>query len=226
MNDAKFRELVNLYLDNEISAADLRLLKAEIEARPDRKRALIERYRLHKAMRVALKPEVEEHRLGQSRWFLGTGLAASLLVAFVLLTPVFRGAEGPHVTTELVIMEAADPVQSDPLGAVEKSDFRRYASLLQSGDGQRHASLVSQMRLMGLRPELTPRDKQLREVDAVVSRPTVRSVSQEELYWRIQGLESIPESSAALRSDEMGFDDEASLWPEAFQSSLVDFDEL
>jgi hypothetical protein len=54
MIEEKFSELVNLYLDKEISAGDLQLLKAELARDSERKVEFQERCRLHQAMRLAL----------------------------------------------------------------------------------------------------------------------------------------------------------------------------
>ena len=54
MTEDKFSELVNLYLDQEISAEDLELLKAELADNSERKVEFQERCRLHQAMRLAM----------------------------------------------------------------------------------------------------------------------------------------------------------------------------
>lgn len=54
MTEDKFSELVNLYLDKEISAEDLASLKAELAANSEREIEFRERCRLHQAMRLAM----------------------------------------------------------------------------------------------------------------------------------------------------------------------------
>ncbi|MGC6424693.1 MAG: hypothetical protein ACON4O_06880 [Lentimonas sp.] len=54
MTEEKFSELVNLYLDKEISSEGIELLKAELGENPDRKNEFQERCRLHQAMRLAM----------------------------------------------------------------------------------------------------------------------------------------------------------------------------
>ncbi len=49
MKESEFLELLNLYLDHEISAADAARLEAEVSARPDRRRTYDEYCRMHKA---------------------------------------------------------------------------------------------------------------------------------------------------------------------------------
>lgn len=54
MTEEKFSELVNLYLDQEISAEDLASLKAELAVNSERKVEFQEQCRLHQAMRLAM----------------------------------------------------------------------------------------------------------------------------------------------------------------------------
>lgn len=49
MKDSEFIELLNLYLDREIAAADAVRLEAEVAANPDRRRTYDEYCRMHKA---------------------------------------------------------------------------------------------------------------------------------------------------------------------------------
>lgn len=57
MTEEKFTELINLYLDKEISQKELTDLKAELARDSNRKAEFSERCRLHQAMRMALNPE-------------------------------------------------------------------------------------------------------------------------------------------------------------------------
>lgn len=52
MKDSKFLELLNLYLDHEISAADAALLEAEIQASPQRRRLYTQYCQIQKACTV------------------------------------------------------------------------------------------------------------------------------------------------------------------------------
>jgi len=54
MIEEKFSELVNLYLDKEISKSDLELLKRELNRNSERRGEFQERCHLHQAMRLAL----------------------------------------------------------------------------------------------------------------------------------------------------------------------------
>lgn len=277
MTDEKFTELVNLYLDKEISAEDLKLLEAEITASPARNQAFTSRCRLHKAMRMALEPERSRSgksrsrsrsssRSGKSRsssrsgsrrstsnrsrsssrpstriaefedlarasggsgvprWLLLSGMAASVVLGFMLLSPVFRNTTDPSAQPELIGVTKRELSAQDPLASIGSSDLRRYAVAQQQREAKYHASLISQMRLLGLRPELTPEDKQLKEVElAAVYEPKQR-VSQAELFQRIQGLKAMPEPKL-LRIEEADLAIPQS-WSKAFEPSLVSFEEL
>lgn len=256
MTDEKFTELVNLYFDKEISVEDLKELKAEVAACPDRKQAFAECCRLHQAMRLALKPphkrsrrtasrrtasrsrvafgahrlshaELRHRRLSERgnplpRWLLGSGMAASLALGFLLLAPVFRDTIAPGAQPALVGVDQEE--LQGPFASLGRSDLRRYAAVQQQSQVKSHASLVAQMRLMGLRPEFTPEDKQLREVGLPAHYEPKHQVSQAELFQRIQAQKAIPEPSL-LRLQEAEQHLPLS-WPEAFQAAPVRFGEL
>ena len=57
MTEDKFKELVNLYLDKEISECGLAQLKSELAANANRKDDFAGRCRMHQAMRMALNPQ-------------------------------------------------------------------------------------------------------------------------------------------------------------------------
>lgn len=256
MTEEKFTELVNLYLDKEISAEDFKLLEAEIAARSDKKRAFEDRCRLHKAMRLALKPEIERTSRSRSRsrrsssssrrsrsrpvtrisevdesvyapgsgglprWLLVPGMAAAVAVGFVLLQPVFQNTTDAGAQAELVGVTERDLEANDPLSNLGRSELRRYVAAQQPREAKNHSSLIAQMRLMGLRPEFTPVDKQLKEVDLAAVYMPKKQVNQAELFQRIQGLRAMPEAKL-LRVEEAG--SSSPTWTNAFESSQVNF---
>ncbi|MEE2988309.1 MAG: hypothetical protein VX372_01935, partial [Verrucomicrobiota bacterium] len=57
MTEDKFTELVNLYLDQEISDCGLAQLKSELAANAERKDDFAGSCRMHLAMRMALNPQ-------------------------------------------------------------------------------------------------------------------------------------------------------------------------
>ena len=52
MKDSEFTELLNLYLDHEISAADAARLEAEVQINPNRRRVYQEYCRMQKACKL------------------------------------------------------------------------------------------------------------------------------------------------------------------------------
>jgi len=96
MKDSEFLELLNLYLDHEISPADAARLEAEVRASPGRRRTYLQYCRMQKAC-AALAAEfaadrpapVRESAMQRLGWaaagFASFGVvAAGLAVAFVL----------------------------------------------------------------------------------------------------------------------------------------------
>ena len=207
MTDETFTELVNLYLDGEISETDLTRLKKELAINTRRRQLFAERNRLHRAMRLALNPQtVDRKRSGGfprfSRWFMGTGLAASLVLGWVLFSPVLLDHGG---NTSLSIETGqAGASEQDWLEQIlsdwsSEADLKRYASRQQRGLPNERASLAAQLRLMGLRPELTPQDKEFRPIDTAAhqSEPTR---NQAELLNDLQRHALMPKTRI-LRSD-------------------------
>lgn len=262
MTDEKFTELVNLYFDKEISAEDLEDLKSEIGARPDRKRAFVERCRLDKAMRMALK--LKRARSGRSstrsrrsassglasrsravsistsvsrvnvffkaaseallsRGLLAGGVAASIIIGFLLLPPIFRDMTESPALPALASVSEEELSERDPFAALGKSELRRYAVARQQREAKYHASLAAQMRLMGLRPELTPENKQLREVRLPAHYEPKHEVSQAELFQRLQAQKLMPDPQL-LRIREMDRDGAKSSWSGAFEASKARFE--
>lgn len=283
MTEEKFTELVNLYLDREISEQGLVELKAELALSAARRTEFQERCRLHQAMRLALAPRAVESRSGQGarrsggssrrsgaasrrssrsrhlsvhgarrstrvpvrdthrehsqggsgrvvtfpRWILGSGLAASFALGFVLLAPVFRDtvdvASQPKLTgVELDELLATDEsLEADPLDSIGRSELRRYATTQEQRAANRRASIASQLRLMGLRPELTPEEKQLRSVsEHAVKRPSQQQ-DHAELLAEVQKMTPMP--TPQILGVESIRSDSAVRWPSGFQSSLASF---
>ncbi len=99
MNDSEFLEILNLYLDHEISPADAARLEAEVQANPGRRRIYVEYCRMQKACTLlgqqapAAAPAVELVRpaAAYSRrpvWNAGVafgGLAAAACIAAIVV---------------------------------------------------------------------------------------------------------------------------------------------
>src|SRR5215510_4333714 len=105
MKDSEFIELLNLYLDHEISAADAARLEAEVQSNPSRRRRYQQYCRMQKACKMlagdfqatadtaAVDPKViafdaeaaaqPRRRSGGYLVALGTAVAASIAIVFV-----------------------------------------------------------------------------------------------------------------------------------------------
>ena len=179
MTDDAFKELINLYLDGELSPGDEERLNAEIHASPERSRQFHEACRLQDAMQMvldpqALQPKDLEAPLPWGRIILGLSVAASLAVGAMLLVQSFVVNDGVDERADGI----ADPIQH--FRHLRRVEVQRYVAL------QKHSpnscSLAAQLRLVGLMPEMTPADRQLRPVQcsAVVRR---RVIVMRDLEW-------------------------------------------
>jgi len=301
MTETKFTELVNLYLDKEISEQGLAELKAELVNNAERKAEFAERCRFHQAMRLALNPaaldsavakqrrssskrsssssssssskrarasssrssllnatspagsgrsrssrsvptgsprssgsnrstssnrvsRVDEFSQGAThfpRWLMGAGLAACFALGFTLLKPVFRDTTAAASQPAFVGVDADELVEQDPLDTIGRADLRRFAAIQAQREANHRASIAAQLRLMGLRPEFTPTEKQLRSVSvaAVHSPQPIRNDA--ELLAGLQKLTAMP-AQQILRAESLQAEP-AIGWPGGFHSSLASF---
>lgn len=164
MNETKFTELVNAYFDREITDAELASLRQELTANAKRRQEFKTRYYLHKATRAALSVEsVSNVKLNESAvaqgsdgtdfpgWFLGFGIAACVMLSFFLSVSLFN--EPARVESQF---SGKNPLTD--------SDIERYVENQMSRE-QLRGSLASQLRLVGLTPDIAPSKPQLGEVD-------------------------------------------------------------
>lgn len=223
MKESKFTELVNLYLDQEISSVEIELLREELAVCPARKAELESRYRLHQAMRIAVAPEAAKEaelrvltvkKASQASrltaWLLSFGIAACVCAAFVLFRPVIR--------------EASSVAPGEELTEILQSDMKRFAATQGAGESRR-GSLASQLRLMGLTPALSPLKPQLSTVDveALLQREARRQreidrINQYQAYSAMPEqrlFEPSPHAARELQSPQRQ--------PAVFQSSLASF---
>jgi hypothetical protein len=118
MKDSEFIELLNLYLDHEISAADAARLEAEVQSNPDRRRVYREYCQMQKACKVLAEDFVEESAAEQkivafesarrrartgNLYLAGTFAAAAACAAVIFVgrqqqTPTPTGAADVAVT--------------------------------------------------------------------------------------------------------------------------------
>ena len=239
MTEDKFTELVNLYLDKEISDCGLAQLKSELAANAERKDDFAESCRMHLAMRMALNPQSpkrsyefwrnESNSLSSSSHkvttfplrIMGTGVAASLALGFALLLLVFRETPAVSSQTTLKGVEVEDLFEDDLLDRIGHQEIRRFANVQAQRKANQQASLANQLRLFGLSPELTPKKKQLRFISAAAAlRPEVVR-DHAELLAEVQKMSAMPPPQI-LRVESMQSEASAP-WPGGFQSSLASF---
>lgn len=239
MTNEKFSELVNLYLDKEISSSELETLKAELATNADRKADFTERCRLDQAMRMALGVPSSSRRSStrstrravpatcQSapvatfpRWILGAGLAASMAVGGFLLFPTFT--DTTHASKQkLEGVEEGELVEKDLFEAVDRSDLKRFANTQQEAI-QRAATIAAQLRLLGLRPEVTDCELTLQEVSYASTQPRVVVPRRRVVIFnQLKDYSPIPEPMILESADSRPA--RAAIWPSGFQTTLATF---
>lgn len=222
MTEGKFTELVNLYLDKEISERGLAELKAELAQNAVRKSEFRQRCQLHQAMRMALNPDA--HTATFPRWVmdLGTGLAACFALGFALFLPVFRDTAHVPSPSALNGVGGENLVEADPLDQIGRSELRRFATIQEQRSANQRASIAARLRLMGLRPELTPEAKQLRSVSMASIQLPISQRNHAEMLREMQEMTPIP-APQILRAESLQ-PVPAVGWPSGFQSSLASFE--
>lgn len=234
MTEERFTELVNLYLDQEISECSLRELECELATNPERKSEFRARCQLHQAMRLVLDPDAPvanngDRRSDQTpsksvpfvRWFLGTGLAASFAVGIVLMVPELRNEAAAGSQSRMGRAAGGEFSEGDPLDSVGRVEFRRYATVRAERSSNWRASLAAELRLLGLRPEVAPREKELRRIDLAAVQVADSERDPVRLLEEIQRIEAVP-TPRILRIEAEPMEP-ASRWPSGFQSSLASF---
>ncbi len=222
MNEAQFTELVNSYFDQELSSREVEWLGDELAGNPDRRREFEARYRLHQGMRVALAADalkVEQLRARAVRktfhaarlgvWVLGSGVAACVTLGVLVLSPALQ--------------EAAGDVTADGGAEMARVDMDRFAATRAAGEARR-GSLISELRLMGLTPEMAPVGRQLRNVDVEAMRQ--RQASRKRVIDRIdqyKAYSAMPESQLFESLGRPTRESAAQRWPAGFHSSLASF---
>ena len=239
MTEDKFTELVNLYLDKEISEYGLAQLKSELAANAERKDDFAGRCRMHQAMRMALNSQSPRRsykfwRYGSNslspsshkvttfpRWIMNTGFAAILALSFAPLMPVFRDTPAVSLQPTLKGVEVEDLLEVDMLNSIGFQEIRQFVNMQAQRKDNQQASLATQLRLLGLSPELTPMKKQLRFFsEAAAQRPDVVR-DHTEFLAEVQKISVMPPPQI-LRVESMQSEPSAP-WPRGFQSSLASF---
>jgi hypothetical protein len=148
MKDTRFIELVNLYIDRQISPEETAELEAEIQRNPPRRRTYQDYCRLHHATRLVhdsfrsgAEPAVagarqpygvaqiaQRARQRRQRWtVLAGGLAAAACVAFVFVgtTAPSRPDADPAVAIETPAMAAMPPAAAKSAAAPDMLELER-----------------------------------------------------------------------------------------------------
>ncbi len=222
MNDSEFEELVNLYFDQEISAADLVSLKQELSGDAERRHAFKVHYRLHKATCSVLSNKheccggnaPEKGRTHLSRWTLGTLSGAGMAACFLLMFSISLIVVHEPASDESVFSEKPAAF-SDPMDQVETGKL----------EPQLRGNLSSQFRLAGLTPDISPSDQQLRRIDTeALQQKKAHLQSMVEQMDRYKKYTAMPKPTV-FESFEHTYGGTASgsYLPVGFKSSLASF---
>ncbi len=142
MNDSKFTELLNLFLDHEITPADAKLLEAEVQRDPARRRMYREYCEMQKACVIlaeqaatsttvpqfeSVKTESRDRSWGFGSWGLGTYAAGFCAAAACLaLTVVIRNGNGSATSAPRAVDAAViASVQIEPSAGAGTQSLRR-----------------------------------------------------------------------------------------------------
>ena len=155
MKDARFTELINLYIDRQITAAEAAELEAEIRDNPERRRAYIEYCKLHRATKLVFESfqahaapgesaplgyatiENFEHRQRgrRYRWLYAVGGAAA---AVACLSVVSLRYAASNATAEAPVLQTAALAQPmtivtdrlPPMGRAQNAEEAARPNLL------------------------------------------------------------------------------------------------
>ena len=222
MNEAKFTELVNLYFDQELSSLEIEWLRNELADNPDRRREFEARYRLHQGMRVALAADALKgeqlrarvarktfHAAGLAAWVFGSGVAACVTLGILVLRPALQ--------------DTAGDATADGGAEMARVDMDRFAATRAAGEARR-GSLISELRLMGLTPEMAPVGRQLRTVDVEALRQReARRLRMIERINQYKAYSAMPEPQLFESLGRSTRETPAQRWPAGFRSSLASF---
>ena len=220
MNDSKFTELVNAYFDREITFAELECLRKELAANSERRHEFEIRYRLHKAMCAALSVDgIKTTRhdkliFQKADWtnifvgLFGFGIAACVAVSLILSVSIFR--------------ETNSKLQLSNRDLLNRSEIERYVENRVVREHSR-GSLASQLRLMGLTPDIVPDEPQLSNVDMeslrqreILRQRAIDRINQYKMYSTLSNLKLNASQSSDAETNSQ-------LLPAGFQSTLASF---
>lgn len=217
MTEDRFIELVNLYLDREIEAPDLRLLEAELSRNPERRRSFEERCRLYVAMQNLFGESADEadvsvtaHSKPQKKSrgsvvlhlkrtirhapAVGLGLAACVALGFVLFVPVISTSSTAASFEEVSTAEPDTIPRVRDIRRVGRSDLKRFANRRQVIP-RRTTSLAAELRLVGLSPKLIEEEAPTLKGVEVVDFREAEIQRRVQLLSEIEGFSPLPEPS-------------------------------
>lgn len=209
MKDDSFRDLLNLYLDGELSAAEEARLAEYLASDAELRAEFMEACRLHGATQMALNPQaLQPNDLNQryfwSRLFMGFAAASCAVLGAMFLMPCVINDEAAHISVPLC---SKDPVLSQT--EIERATKEKAAH---EAHGHPTACLAAHFRLQGLEPTVAPADRALLplEIEAYLHKRSVRlsEVNFEEQAARLILTDFLVEGSGfhASRANFPGFD--------------------
>ena len=153
MKDDSFRDLLNLYLDGELSAAEESRLAEYLASDAELRAEFMEACRLHGATQMALNPQaLQPNDLKQgyfwSRLFMGFAAASCAVLGAMFLMPCVINDEAAHISVPLC---SKDPVLSQT--EIERATKEKEAH---EAHGHPNDCLAAHFRLQGLEPNVAP----------------------------------------------------------------------
>lgn len=228
MSEERFTELVNLFLDEEISAGERCELQTELQRHPARKAEFESRCRLHRAMHFALlSPQERECLEARSKRFLESkkrcqlkakvvtvGLAASVVVTATASVSYILTQSERFAEFELMGSEATSMELSDGAG-------HRYHRLNSTDTAHATGSVAAHLRLLGLCPGIVTEEPELRGVD-LAAQADMRQARLKEIdrLNQMRGYSPVPEP-ALFQAVEMP--STGTRMPAGFDVSLASF---
>ncbi|CAI8359125.1 MAG: Uncharacterised protein [Opitutia bacterium UBA7350] len=161
MKEQNFRDLLNLYLDGELSPEDesrlAELIASDAELRAD----FMQACRLHGATQMALNPQALQpkdlnQRYFWSRLFIGMAAASCAVLGAMFLMPCVISDEAAHISVPLC---AQDPYLNNAV--IEQVNKDKEAPSYEHSN----ACLAAHFRLQGLEPAISPADIALMPLD-------------------------------------------------------------
>lgn len=198
MTESRFSDLVNLYLDEELSSQERMELEQVLLKSPERRKEFDARLRLHAAMRQAFlspqeralermaKEPIQRRKL--FKWALfPIGMAASVLVGFLLAANM--------------IVKSSDSVSDaflSDFGVSESSQDHLIGDYFPP-QSESSSSVAAHLRLLGLRPGMVEETSSLSAVDMVAYREAQQARLKLINSLRPAGYATSMESSAKFK---------------------------